>query len=170
MIETERNSYPFEFLGGEKNAYTFETKEGHLYLITFKPTPYLFEHNPEFAKDTFEFSIVLSENTTSKMIALDVATSITIAEIVNDFYTNYNGFITIYICVSSDGKQHVRNRKFNSWFNYFKGTEYIKIDEALKDSEGGSFPVSLIIKSSNPYRTKIFDAFTTMVEGLNHDK
>jgi hypothetical protein len=170
MPKTENESYLFEFLGGNNNAYSFQTNAGHNYLITFKPTPYLFEFNPEFANDTFEFSIVLAENETHKIVAQDVATSVTIAEIVNDFYSNYEGYITIYICDSSDGKQHIRNRKFNSWFNYFKGTEYIKIDKAFIDSDGGSFPVSLILKSNNPYRTKIFDAFTTMIEGYNHGK
>lgn len=78
--------------------------------------------------------------------------------------------IAVYICDSSDKRQLVRQRKFEGWFNYFKGTDYIKMDESIKDLDGIVFPISLIIKRSNPFRTEIFEAFTKMVEGYNHDK
>ncbi|TRX39277.1 hypothetical protein [Flavobacterium restrictum] len=64
--------YKFYFDGGQNNSYFFETKGEAIYEIIFKPTPYLFElKNVEILENTFEFSILLKYNPTSKLPSND---------------------------------------------------------------------------------------------------
>jgi Family of unknown function (DUF6169) len=163
-------AYNFEYEGGVNNAYTFQTESKISYSITFKPTFYLFGKDSVFSQNTFEFSILVVTNPTNKTPPLDKSISPTIASIFKDFYENAPETIAIYICDSSDGRQLLRKRKFNDWFEYYKGETFVKIDSGFKETDGTEYPVSLIIKGTNPFRTQIFDEFLNVVNGYSADK
>ena len=50
-----------------------------------------------------------------------------------NFYSRKNNAISIYICESSDGKELVRKRKFDQWFQEYNDDTFIKIDKNLID-------------------------------------
>jgi len=168
--ESSFQAYDFEYKGGANNAYTFQTGNGISYSITFKPTFYLFGEDSVFSKNTFEFSIIILINPTEKTPPLDNAIPPTIPSIFKDCYENAPETTAIYICDSSDGRQLLRKRKFDDWFEYYKGQLFIKIDSGFKETDGTQYPVSLIIKESHPFRTQIFDEFLNVVNGYNAGK
>ena len=168
--ESSFQGYSFEYEGGINNAYTFQTGSKISYSITFKPTFYLFGEDSIFSQNTFEFSILVLANPTDKTPPLDKAIPPTIAAIFKDFYENAPETIAIYICDSSDGRQLLRRRKFDDWFEYYKGELFIKIDSGFKEIDGSEYPVSLIIKGTNPFRTQIFDEFLNVVDKYNTGK
>ena len=171
-MEEERDlpnqQYEFEHQGG--NIFSFETLHQIIYLVKFKPTVYLFGEDSIFAPHSFELIIEVAENLTGKNPPSDPKIPPTIAAIFTDFYENAADTITIYICDSSDDRQMTRQRKFDRWFEYFKGAFFVKIDTHFKESDGTQYPVSLIIKESNPFRTQIFDEFLNVVSGYNAGK
>ena len=163
-------AYNFDYKGGQNNGYTFQTVAGISYLITFKPTTYLFGEESIFSPNTFEFSIIVLMNSTGKNPPLDKAIPPTIAAIFADFYENATDTIAIYICDSSDERQLLRKRKFDQWFEFYKGQLFVKIDAGFKENDGSIYPVSLIIKENNPFRTQIFDEFLNVINGYNVGK
>jgi Family of unknown function (DUF6169) len=162
--------YNHRFIGGEKNAFSFETVHKVTYEVTFKSSPYIFSEDSDFAQYTFEFSIVLVNNPSEKNPPPDAKIGPTIAAIFTDFYENSPRTIAIYICDSSDGRQLLRQRKFNDWFNYYKGQRFLKLDAEFKETNGTQYPVSLIIKYNHPYRVQILDEFLNVVYGYNAGK
>ena len=76
-----------------------------------------------------------------------------------DFYNKIGNAISIYICDSSDGREFIRKRKFDSWFSEFHDDIFLKINQVILDNDNRKFPISLIIGKDNPFRHKIIDAF-----------
>jgi Family of unknown function (DUF6169) len=152
--------YKYYFEGGLNNSYFFETKEEIIYEIIFKPTPYLFElENIEIVENTFEFSILLKYNPNLKLPSNDKKIGATVVAIFMDFYSRRSKAISVYICESSDGKELVRKRKFDQWFQLYNDDTFIKVDKNLIDKNNNKFPVSLVISNSNPFEEQIFKAF-----------
>jgi Family of unknown function (DUF6169) len=164
-------SYSFFFEGGLDNSYYFETNDGIIYEVIFKPTPYLFGNEKSVFSDLiFEFSILVEFNPNKKLPAADSKIGATTAEIFNDFYFKKGNAITIYICDSSDDKQSIRKRKFDIWFTKYNDVRFFKIDKVLIDNHKKRFPISLILSDSNPYKTEIIDSFTSMIVQNNENK
>jgi len=138
--------------------------------VKFKPTPYLFGEESVFAPYTFEFSIVVAESPTDKSPAFDDRTSYTIATIFTDFYQRSSELITIYICDSSDGRQLIRQRKFNYWFYFFVNDDFVKYDDVIRDVDGQKYPVAIILKEQNPYKTQIITDFIALISGYAEGK
>jgi Family of unknown function (DUF6169) len=163
--------YNFFFEGGFYNSYYFETKDGIIYEVKFKPTPYLFGSEKSiFSDQIFEFSILVEFNPNQKVPASDSKIGATTALIFNDFYLKKGNAITIYICDSSDDKQSIRKRKFDIWYTKYNDIRFLKIDKVLIDRHKKRFPISLILSDSNPYRNEIIDSFTSMIVQNNEDK
>lgn len=161
--------YNYYFAGGQNNSYFFETKGEVIYEIIFKPTPYLFElENIEKIENTFEFSILLKYNPSSKLPSNDKKIGATVVAIFMEFYSRRNNAISVYICESSDGKELARKRKFDQWFQEYNDDTFIKVDKNLINQNNNKFPVSLIISNSNPYEQQIFKAFVHL--SLNNQK
>ena len=118
----------------------------------------------------FEFSILVESNPHDKLPATDSRIGVTSAEIFKDFYSKNGNNITIYICDSADNKQAIRKRKFDIWFTKYNGTDFFKIDKTLIDAQGNRFPISLILKDTNPQRHLILDLFTKLINQNNDDK
>ena len=161
--------YDFDFIGGDKNSYTFQTVHKLTYEITFKPTPYLFGESSPFAPHTFEFSIILVNNPAEKLPPLDKAILPTVASIFADFFEKSPDTIAIYICDSSDGRQLIRHKKFDAWFYYYEHI-FVKVDSGFKETDGTFYPVSLIIKETHPFGAQIFDEFLNVMRGYNVGK
>jgi hypothetical protein len=152
-------AYPF--INPESGLYLFDTDSKASYGIKFKPSPYIFGDDVPYGEYIYELSIYQYSH--NKSAGIDMKISYTIAAIFTHFYINSDEKIFIYICDSSEGKQLVRERKFSQWIEFFMSSSYIHIKERIVDNDGTIYPVSLIIKTKNPYRTDILNAFENLV-------
>jgi Family of unknown function (DUF6169) len=147
-IEKLKESYKYRFLGGKNNVYAFETDNQISYEVKFVPSGYIFEKGHPAYDYTFEFVISVVENNTGKNPPLDRKLPHT----------------TVYICDSSDDKQAFRFRKFNNWFELFKGTAYRKFDAFFVDNDGTDIYTSLIMRMDNPNYKVIVDGYIQITE------
>lgn len=167
--EDLQRGYDFLFLGGENHTYVFVTAHEIIYEVKFKPSSYLFAGNPILQDNAFEFSLLIADNPHAIRPPLDSLIPQTIANIFFDFFTNRDRII-VYICDSSDLKQAARNRKFDSWFHYYKGLEYFKTESMLYDKSGIVYYTSLIMRKDNPYKIQIIEAFDNLTSGYTDPK
>lgn len=162
---------PYKFLIDEDDstAFAFETVYQLTYEVRFKHTGYIFAGYSEIEPNTFELVIRLVNNATGKRTPPDSRIAATIAGIFRVFLSR-NERIIVYICDSSDLKQVARARKFDSWYEYYRGIDFIKIDRNIVDPSGEVFLTSLIIRHDNPVKVKIFEAFDRLTSGQNGEK
>ncbi len=166
----DRKPYEYKYEGGPNNIYSFETSRGFIYQISFTPTPYLFGEDSIHSKDTYELSLSVIFNPTDENPPFDYRTALTLATVFGDFYDRSDDTITLYICASYDNRQLIRAELFGRWFHHFQRDDYARLDLVLRDSTGERYPVCLIIKETNPYRTEVFEAFMQAVTGYNQGK
>ena len=162
--------YSYEFIGGENNSFSIVTKSDVVYEIKFKPSNYILEIEDFDNELVFEFVIEVLYKPENVALTLDKLIGPTINRIFHDFYDFHQKSITIYICDSSDGKQYVRKRKFDHWFEEFNDDTFIKFDDIVLDSDHNDYPVSFILKKSNPNFFKILDCLTKTISKDNKDK
>ena len=164
----ENQMYDFFFAGGINNSYYFSTDLEIDYGVKFKDSSYIFDGRLDFDVQAFEMVIEIEENPNSIKPPLDSKMPITISTIFKDFCGKFNQRIIVYICDSSDVRQEARRRKFNQWVDIFKGDEFLKFDTAIKEDSKITYHSSLIIRSDNPYKLQIIDAFIDL--GRENDK
>lgn len=164
--------YEFSFVGGNENSYIFLTDYSIFYEIKFKNSDYLLDViiSDDINNLIFEFVIDVLENPNKSKVPLDNKIGLTVAHIFNDFFIKNNNAISIYICDSSDAKQEIRMKKFDQWYYKYQDSTFLKIDEVLVDSKKKRYPISLILKNTNPYRLQIFDAFVNITKLQNQAK
>jgi Family of unknown function (DUF6169) len=155
--------YDFEFAGGKFNSYFFQTELEIVYEVTFKPSGYIFEENITFSSQTFEFSVMPIENPKNLNPPLDKRIPNTLASIFFNFFQQ-NERIVVYVCDTSDMRASARYRKFNQWFDWYKGTSFMKIDMQMgKDTNNEIYFTSLIIRLENPNADEIVAAFRKLI-------
>lgn len=169
-MEIDYNPYKYRVLGDNGLDFVFQTDFNLLYEISFKPTPYLFSSEKPYSKDTYEFSIIVIENPNHASPPFDNRIGSTIAKIFDEFYEINGNTVSLYICASHDNRQFVRFRKFSAWFATFNNDRYFKIECPIKDSQGNSFPLALILKKGNPYRADIISSFDEIMTAYQNDK
>jgi Family of unknown function (DUF6169) len=169
-FSSQNQNYNYTFLGQKDNVYSFQTLNGVTYEVKFRPTPYLFGEDSIFASYSFELIIEVAANPTGKSPVFDTKVSRTVASIFEEFYLNSDQNITIYICESADNRQNIRKTKFDRWFQHFAPMNYSKFDDHFKDSSGEIYPVSLILKDTNPNRSTIISEFISIISGYNVGK
>ncbi len=151
-------AYDFRLVGSDNNIFLFETDAGVTYEVKFVPSGYLWESNPNYADYTHEFVVAVLENNTGKTPPLDKKIPDTIALIFKEFFRE-NKNIVVYICDSSDNKQAIRFRKFNTWFHHHKGIDFMKLDMTIRDVKEVYIYTSLIMRTDNPYMDKVMIEF-----------
>ncbi|GAB4048043.1 DUF6169 family protein [Spirosoma litoris] len=169
--EQQSSKYDFIYVGGERNSYTFITDLLITYEIQFKPTPYLFGEDFVLADDIVELVIKVAHNPTERRPPLDALIAPTVAAIINDFYQKSSLTITIFICDTADRKHEARWRKFNRWYDHFAATDYVRIDDAFRDTkEELLYHCALIAKKGNPYLREVGLAFLDLMADFNAAK
>lgn len=117
--------YEFELEDENQNLYSFQTSNGALYNVRFKPSPYVFGEESIFAPYLYELIVELAGNELPPK-GKDKLMPFTVYAIFLDFYKrNGEANICLYICDSSDGRQMVRARKFVYWFRLLNDTGII---------------------------------------------
>ncbi|GAB2520184.1 DUF6169 family protein [Spirosoma aerophilum] len=75
------------------------------------------------------------------------------------------------MCDTADRKQEVRWRKFNSWYEHFAATDYIRIDDSFQDKqEELLYRCAVIAKNGNPYLREVGLAFIDLMADLKRGK
>ena len=157
--------YDFAYLGGSFNSYFFQTKQEIVYEVTFKPSGYLFGEHTLLGNNTFEFSILVADNPTGVVPSSDWLIPATISAIFFDFFQQRDQ-IVIYICDTSDGRASARNRKFNQWFDWYKGSTFLKIDMHLgRDLTGQTYFTAMILRTDHPLLGEVVAAFRDFIVG-----
>ena len=160
--------YEFVFVGGVNNSYGFVTSNAITYEVKFKPSDYLF-NEPIVDDSVFEFVIQIAENPTGKRPPLDKRIAPTIAAIFNEFFQVHKR-VVVYICDTSDSKATARHRKFNQWFEAFRGLAYFKLDLGVDDLDGTTYYTSLIFRADNPNTVLIIQAYKQLIDGYAGQK
>ena len=164
-------AYSFQKTNDLFNTYIFETNLKVLYRLKFKHSPFMLGDNKKiFSEFIFEFVIEVFFNPEDKLPAKDDLISVTIHHILLDFFQSKSETICLYICDSSDGKQLVRRRKFNQWFDYFEKSNFVKYDEVLFDENENEFPISLIMQKQNKFIPEVIAAFQEIINENNQEK
>lgn len=169
LFHIENEHYPFEKPGASRREYTFLTGYEVIYRILFKPSPYVFGEDKPYAHLIYEFSI-LAEFAGPQSYVRDDLIAPTVVAIFLDFYNRNDQNVCFYICDSSDGKHHVRARKFDMWFRQYNRGAFSKLDSDLLDTNGDTIPVSIILTKSNIYLEAINQAFLQLITGYNDEK
>jgi hypothetical protein len=130
------------------NAFEFYTKFGASYLVTFTKVDAYFP-SVNRVKD-YIYSIDIQLIDPGPFNNLDIVVSITIAEIIFDFFEQDNRNVLFYTCDPIDGRMNARIRKFNNWFLYFNNGDFKKLVETVQSS---NFKVlaSFIFHKNNPF-------------------
>ena len=155
-------SYEYKFEEKQYDTYSFQTVNGVVYDVVFKPSPYIFNEDAIYAPYLFELLLAVQESKAAKLES-DEKIPFTIVSILLDFYNRNDNNVCVYICDSSEGKQLARARKFNYWFSYFNEGGFIQMTEVFKDSDGIKYPIGMILKIKNSFKAQIIEAFESLV-------
>lgn len=159
--------YPLELDEFEPHTFFFTTDYALAYQVNFVPSGYLFPNEPDFEQHVFEMLIKLVANLSDKPAPPDPRIPPTIAAIFKQFLDAQNRRAIVYICDSSDGRQHSRARKFAGWFYEFRGTTYLKLDGGIMDKEGITYHTAIILRVDNPNKIRVFEAFDRLIAQSN---
>jgi Family of unknown function (DUF6169) len=161
--------YSFIKKEGPKEEYGFVTTYNVEYTIKFKSSAYIFGEDKPYAPLLYEFSI-LAQFSGPESYVRDDRISATVVAIFIDFYNRKSENISFYICDSSDSRQHVRKRKFDSWFSEYNKGAFIKFDGEIQDRDGVRYPVAIIMRHNNPFKNELAVDFVNLLAGINDGK
>lgn len=162
MQKEERPLFGYEVTNEKTDSYLFRTSNRILYEVSFRPSGYIFANDPDLQPFVFEITIAVIDNPLGKRPPRDPLVPPTIARIFSNFFEQHER-IVVYICDTSDQRGRIRQRKFLSWFNYYKGVDYFQFNDTLTDEAGDHFFISLIIRLDNPYRRRLLLAFDDLL-------
>ncbi|MBP6431546.1 MAG: hypothetical protein KA319_07260 [Ferruginibacter sp.] len=144
--------------------YSFTSEAGTKYLCYFITYDYLFLDYPLIAPYIYSFNLDV-ESGSSKEQPLDERIGVTVSKIIKQ-YLNNNESAVLYICDSSDYKEHIRKRKFDKWFKKSDDGTIIKIDRKIAISNNILLN-SLLIHKDNPLKNSIIEAFIEINDTSN---
>lgn len=149
----------YEYVIQNKNRYYFKTAFDLEYVVEIINYPIYkngFEHIEPYI---YTLNVVLLTEINNKT-PLDPRIGITVAYILGDFFQNEENAI-IYVCESLDNRQKARKRKFDEWFNKYKGKKILQINMTAY-IEGLEILNSLILHVNNPNFKEIVVAFAEL--------
>jgi hypothetical protein len=155
---------PYKISQVDNLYYRFTSKAGTVYLCYFISYGFLFDKFPDLASDIFAFNIDV-EKGAAKEQPLDIAIAATVAEIIKKFLASKENAV-LYICDSTDHKEHIRKRKFDAWFQKHDDGTIIKIDQKAIIEQAIIFN-SLLIHKDNPLKNRFIAAFSELNDDSN---
>lgn len=146
--------YNFIF-NDEYTWFSFVTKLGIKYEVTFIKYPALFHEYPSISQFIYEVSIF----TGTDNAPYDYAVQLTIYEVVKKFFSRGRE-VMLFVCDSLDERQEKRYNKFNRWFanaDIKDGLE--KYDGCIQIDEDLSIFNSIIIQRDFELKPIVLNAF-----------
>lgn len=136
----------YKFIKSGKD-YEFFTAYGTAYAVSFSPASAYFENSHPVINFIHRIDIVQMD--TGPYNWQDLLISITVAEIVNDFFEADNRNVLFYICDPKDGRVKARQRKFDYWYRLFNNNAArIIADISTKDI---TVELVFIFDKNNPF-------------------
>ena len=127
----------------EDGQYHFKTPSGAVYVAYFLKFP--------FADNLYTFNFDRLDSGVDGMV--DAYVSDTICAILVKFFQNHLDSMLI-TCDSSDGREMVRKRLFESWYLSYAPPELIKIDRCGR-TEDYNLVLSLFVWDDNPDKERL---------------
>jgi hypothetical protein len=157
-------AYDFVPYLGKNHSYFFQTSRGVLYEAIFKPSGYIFpEEAPKLREYVFDFSIVIIEKPEGKLPQPDNRIPATVAAIFHHFFITRER-VVVYICETADLRASARMRKFNQWFEWYRGKEFIQVSLPIEqDKAGEKYYNAMIFHSSNSLIGILVEAYTKLI-------
>lgn len=158
-IDKINTSAPYHVIASEvQGAYSFVTDSGVFYTIYFV--------EDEMVRSTESYQFIIA-NINNQKSPRDTKLKDTILAIVENFF-ECNEAALLYICETSDGKQRMRSRLFEYWFEaYGQRGMYTMLSTSFKEEDGVENFTSIIMRNTNPDLSKVIREFYETVEKLN---
>lgn len=151
-IENINTTSPYKVYKSGENL-RFDTDSGTVYEVGFVEDYSILEEN------VYQFFISIRQGLPTHR---DLNVKLTIQSILHSFFetTEYG---MVYICDMADGKQGLRSRLFNMWFNDYETKELYTYLTAHVDFEGIGYYAAGLIRNDNPMRPTFVEAFNDFV-------
>lgn len=143
-------------IASDGNSLIFYTRYGLTYEIGFVEDYTFFDEN------TYQFFIV--EKSGNRFLK-DSLVKLTVWTIIEAFFQE-NSNVLLYVCDTSDGKQAVRDRLFDIWFNEYERREEYMHFTAKVESDSVYYFASVILRATHPQLDEIREAFELFTEEL----
>lgn len=143
-------------------SYTFVTKNGHEYRVTFSEVTKIMDFVDEMPVISNGIYVIVDAVHENGMLGFDGRLGITIVEIIRHYLDHIDRFsILVFNCDSNDGKQVKRHYKFERWFKmYADDMAFEKIDEEILEPSGDVYVptfISVLFAQDHPRRNLIFE-------------
>lgn len=143
---------------GAHHYLDFVTDYGVQYIVGFD------KDDTSLPFVTYQFFITNANNVKSPG---DAKLRKTITAILEVFFKQNNEAL-LYICETGDGKQSMRSRLFEHWFNHYEGRQMLMFLQAsVVDAEGIVNYTALIIRKDHPRLTEVVTEYANAVKLLN---
>lgn len=157
-IKRINESAPYIVCKGSGNMYRFYSDEGVHYAVDFLPD--------EMITKGDSYQLVIA-NLNNKKSPRDAKVRDSILAIIDEFF-RINQSTLLYLCETGDGKQSMRSRLFEYWFNTYKRkTQFTLLTTSIVDDEGIVNFATLIIRNDNPNFLDILSEFSESVKLLS---
>jgi hypothetical protein len=114
----------------------------------------------------FEFSIIVVEKPEGKLPQPDNRIPATVAGIFHHFFTARER-VVVYICETADMRASARMRKFNQWFEWYRGNEFLQVSLPIEQSiTGEKYYNAMILHSSNPLAGVFVEAYIKLINSF----
>jgi hypothetical protein len=159
----DSNLQPYHLLRIDDLTYSFTTDNGIEYKCTFLSFAEYFVQYPAIADKVFSFNLEIASKL-SKQKGVDNRIAATVINIVGDFLMSKINAV-VYVCDPSDGKAHVRSRKFKSWFDYFEHSSH-QIIQVNADFEAGGITLytALLVHRKNKLKKQLLEAYLDLTD------
>lgn len=154
----------------EKTPYKVTKIADDMHVAFF--TDYGVQYIAGFEKDditmpitaTYQFSII---NFNNKKSPRDPKVRETIIAIIENFFMESQE-VMLYICETGDGKQSMRSRLFEYWFNHYKKHWNIMfLTTSITDENGILNYAGIVLRNDHPRLKEIVNEFTNAVALFN---
>jgi hypothetical protein len=145
----------------ETDEYIFTTIAGITYTCYFYSVADIFSGFPDVASFIYGFNLDVVEGNVKKQ-SVDDQIGHTVFSIVEKFLRQ-NTAAVVYLCDTTDSRQALRKRKFDSWFKKSDTSEITKVDGRISIDDSTIYN-TLLIADSNPLAERIKSVFILLNE------
>lgn len=137
--------------------YDFVTDHDVEYSVCFEEDDLL------LSGESYQFAII---NANNKKAPRDAKVRDTIILLVEEFFRQNNTTL-LYICETGDGRQSLRNRLFDHWFNHNKHhLDYFFLSTSITDDAGIINYAAILLRNDNPHLAEVVAEFTETIQLL----
>ena len=158
-LERINRSAPYAVTEGDTlGTFRFFTKKGVHYAVDFVPDDLI---------ETGESFQLIIANLNNVKSPRDTKVRDSILAIVDEFF-NKNQSTLLYICETGDGKQGIRSRLFEYWFETYRYKAlFTMLTSSVVDEEGIVNFATLILRNDNPLLAEVVAEFSESVQLLS---